>query len=101
MHALADRLPRARVDGEERLGDPRVELDAGEAPDLGARRVDRHRGAIGAVGGHRVEGVHRGEDARTDRYRFPRETARVPRAVPALLVAVDDVERGSEEAHVL
>ena len=45
----------------------RIELGARHAPELGDGGVGRTRVAVGALGGHRVEGVGHRDDARLDR----------------------------------
>ena len=55
-----------------------------------------HRLAVGAVGGHRVVGVHDLEDARPDRDLLPGESRGIAGPVPALVV-VEEEGRGDAE----
>ena len=53
-----------------------------------------------AVRAERVEVVHRGENARAERDRLARQSARIALAVPALVMALDDRRHGVRERHV-
>ena len=101
VDALADLEPALGVDGEERLDHLRVELPAAPARDLLAGGIDAQRGPVGPVRGHRVEGVHDGEDPRPERDLLALQPARIARAVEPLLVAEHDIQRRLEEADVL
>ena len=52
---------------QESLDHAGVELDAGTGLELRARAGLAERGPVDAVGGHRLEGVRHGEDARLER----------------------------------
>jgi hypothetical protein len=84
---------RDRLEGRHHR---RVELRAGPVGDLLAGPLERERPAVGAVGGHRVEGVGHREDARPQRDRLADEAARVALAVPALVMAADHLDRVAE-----
>src|SRR5438093_4811861 len=63
---VGDRREANDRNAEERGHDGRIELRAGAAPDLLARRVDQQPTPVRAVARHRVERVTDGEDARAE-----------------------------------
>ena len=67
---------------------------------IAARLGERRGGAVGAVGGQRVERVGHREDARRERDVLARQAVRVARAVPALVVVADDELGVAEEVDV-
>jgi hypothetical protein len=73
----------ATEERRERLHDGRVEARAGLAAEAVDRLLDRHRGAPGALCGHRAEGVADGDDARAQGDRL----ALQPVGVAATVVA--------------
>ena len=77
----------------ERVDDRGVELLAGAAAQLGQRVFDRVRGAVDAVGHHRVEGVADGDDAGAERDVLAGEAVGVAGAVPALVAGAHDAPR--------
>src|SRR6266545_2734456 len=88
---------------EKRLGAALVELRAGAAGDLLARRLGGERAPEGAVVRHRVVRVGDREDARGDRDLLAAEAARVAAAVEPLLVrehhlggALEEVDRAED-----
>ena len=85
--------------------DPRVELGAGAALELLARRGDRERRAVGAVGDERVPGVAGQHDPRGERDVLAREAVGIAAAVPALVRVAhgggDGVEAGQRAQDAL
>ena len=61
---------------------PGLNWPAGVLAELVHRLVERHRGAGGAVGGHRVEGVAAGDDRGLDRDGVALQAVRIAAAVP-------------------
>ena len=68
-------------------------MGPGLVGDLRQREVDRQRLAVRLLGGHRVECVGDGEDARRERDLLGLEAARVAGAVPLLVVRADHLAR--------
>jgi len=56
-------------------------------------------GPVGPVGAQRIVHVRHGEDARGQRDLLSLQATRVARAVPLLVVAVGDVQRGPQVEH--
>ena len=67
-------------------------------PQLGDRRVERQRLAVGAVGRHRVERVAARDDARGERDRLAGEAVRIAAAVVVLVRGADDGADAAEQA---
>src|SRR5439155_9209681 len=82
---------------EERVDDLRIELRAAAALHLATGFVDGQRRSIGTIGGHRIEGVGHGEDARPQRDALAGDGIRIARAVPALVVMTHDRRDALEE----
>src|SRR5262245_61693478 len=101
MHALSYPLPRLDGNGQECSGDPGIELDPGELPNLLDRDLDGEGRPIRTVGGHGVERVDDREDPGPQGDLLALEPARVAGSVPPLLVTQDDVQGGLQEADVL
>jgi hypothetical protein len=100
-HVVLDLPQSGDADVHERPDQFRVELGAGATPDLADRVLEAGPLAIGAVGGHRVQGVGQGEDPGPDVDLLAEESPGVALAVEALLVAEDDRRRGAEEGDAL
>ena len=68
--------------------------------DLSLKRGKSGRLAIAAAGGHGVECVGKGKDARSQRDLFPAQPVRVSGAVETFMVVADD-DRGGLQDRVL
>ncbi len=75
---------------KQHVGHSGVQLLAGFLLKLGHDLRHGQRLAVGAVGGHGVEGVTRVDDARLDRNLLSLETVRVSRAIPSLMLGPND-----------
>ncbi len=76
---------------DEDLDEARVELLAGDPPQLLDRLVAGDRRAVGVARGHHVVGVGDGDDPRQLGDRVPFEAARIALAVDPLVVGEDDL----------
>jgi hypothetical protein len=85
-----------REDGGEGVDHHRVELGPGPVGDLLAGLVEGDGLAVGAVGGHGVEGVGDREHPRPGRDGVAGQTGRVALAVPALVVAADHLHGAAQ-----
>src|SRR2546423_1759069 len=85
-------LPRAQVRPalDEQSDEPRIQVAAGEALELGERALDRPRRLVGAVGDQRVVDVADRADARDERDLVALAPQRVAGAVPLLVVGARD-----------
>ena len=84
---------------QQHAGDSGVELLPGFLLKLGDDLRHRQRLAVGAVGGHRVQGVAGVDDARLDRNLLALEAVRVARAIPSLVLGPNDGAQRGEERH--
>jgi hypothetical protein len=78
-------LPLVGVERQQYVGDVGIELVSAMDAELVERVGERERGAVGAVGGHRVECVAAGHDPGFDGDRVAGQSVRVAESVVALV----------------
>src|SRR3989442_693961 len=86
---------------DERIRDDRIELRRRPAENLVERRFEGSLAAVRAIGGHRVEGVRHGHDARDERDVLAREPVGIPLAIVALVMVPDRLRFAREEPERL
>src|SRR5712692_11292304 len=89
IELAADLLEPGVRNRDERFRDDRVELGPDPAGDLIDRRPDGPLAAVRAIGGHRVEGVRHGHDARDERDVLALNPIGIALAVVTLVVVPD------------
>ena len=82
---------------EKRVDHTRIQVASGYAPDLGDRFLHGPRGLVGPNMGEGVKYVGYRDDPADERYRLARETIRISRAVPPLVVVFSDHRRHLED----
>src|SRR5881398_1708754 len=101
IELAADLLEPGGRNRDERFSDHRVELGPGPAGDLIDRRRDGPLGAVRAIGGHGVEGVRHGHDARNERDGLALNPIGIALAVVTLVVVPDRLGFAREEPERL